>query len=204
VLYLIAVLVSIFMLFTIMGLQEVGLVLVITLVVFICLGIALSYSTVKNIVAGLAIMNSEIFSTGDKVKFGKDLICEVVEKNLIFTKVRTEEGETVNVPNSEILSDKVLNYSRSLAHGISITFELPSRIRHDEVEALVKRAVTKVDGLMKEPAPEIFAREMTGSKMKYQVTAYVLDALKAKRVRSDLMFSIQDEMASDERISFLD
>jgi small-conductance mechanosensitive channel len=204
VLYLIAVLVSIFMLFTIMGLQEVGLVLVITLVVFICLGIALSYSTVKNIVAGLAIMNSEIFSTGDKVKFGKDLICEVVEKNLIFTKVRTEEGETVNVPNSEILSDKVLNYSRSLAHGISISFELPSRIRHDEVEALVKRAVTKVDGLMKEPAPEIFAREMVGSKMKYQVTAYVLDALKAKRVRSDLIFSIQDEMASDERISFLD
>lgn len=204
VLYLIAVLVSIFMLFTIMGLQEVGLVLVITLVVFICLGIALSYSTVKNIVAGLAIMNSDIFSTGDKVKFGKDLICEVVEKNLIFTKVRTEEGETVNVPNSEILSDKVLNYSRSMAHGISITFELPYRIRHDEVEALVKRAVTKVDGLMKEPAPEIFAREMTGSKMKYQITAYVLDALKAKRVRSDLMFSIQDEMASDERISFLD
>jgi small-conductance mechanosensitive channel len=204
VLYLIAVLVSIFMLFTIMGLQEVGLVLVITLVVFICLGIALSYSTVKNIVAGLAIMNSEIFSTGDKVKFGKDLICEVVEKNLIFTKVRTEEGETVNVPNSEILSDKVLNYSRSLAHGISISFELPSRIRHDEVEALVKRAVTKVDGLMKEPAPETFAREMIGSKMKYQVTAYVLDALKAKRVRSDLIFSIQDEMASDERISFLD
>ncbi len=204
VLYLIAVLVSIFMLFTIMGLQEVGLVLVITLVVFICLGIALSYSTVKNIVAGLAIMNSDIFSTGDKVKFGKDLICEVVEKNLIFTKVRTEEGETVNVPNSEILSDKVLNYSRSMAHGISITFELPSRIRHDEVEALVKRAVTKVDGLMKEPGPEIFAREMTGSKMKYQITAYVLDALKAKRVRSDLMFSIQDEMASDERISFLD
>lgn len=204
VLYLIAVLVSIFMLFTIMGLQEVGLVLVITLVVFICLGIALSYSTVKNIVAGLAIMNSDIFSTGDKVKFGKDLICEVVEKNLIFTKVRTEEGETVNVPNSEILSDKVLNYSRSLAHGISISFELPSRIRHEEVEALVKRAVTKVDGLMKEPAPEIFAREMTGSKMKYQITAYVLDALKAKRVRSDLLFSIQDEMASDERISFLD
>jgi len=204
VLYLIAVLVSIFLLFTIMGLQEVGLVLVITLVVFICLGIALSYSTVKNIVAGLAIMNSDIFSTGDKVKFGKDLICEVVEKNLIFTKVRTEEGETVNVPNSEILSDKVLNYSRSMAHGISITFELPSRIRHDEVEALVKRAVTKVDGLMKEPAPEIFAREMTGSKMKYQITAYVLDALKAKRVRSDLVFSIQDEMASDERISFLD
>jgi len=204
VLYLIAVLVSIFMLFAIMGLQEVGLVLVITIVVFICLGIALSYSTVKNIVAGLAIMNAEIFVTGDKVKFGKDLVCEVVEKNLIFTKVRTEEGETVNVPNSEIISDKVLNYNRSLAHGISIYFELPSRIRHEEVEALVKRALAKVDGLTKEPAPEIFARDMTGSKMKYQVTAYVFDALKAKRVRSDLIYRIQDEMASDEKLSFLD
>jgi small conductance mechanosensitive channel len=204
VLYLIAILVSIFMLFAIMNLQEVGFILVIMIVVFICLGIALSYSTVKNIVAGLAIMNTEIFVVGDKVKFGKDLVCEVVEKNLIFTKVRTEEGETVNVPNSEIISDKVLNYSRSMAHGISISFELPSRIRHGEVEQLVGRAVAKVEGLVKEPAPEIFARELVGSKMKYQVTAYVFDALKAKRVRSDLIFSIQDEMASDEKISFLD
>ncbi len=203
-LYLIAILVSIFMLFTIMGLQEVGLVLVIMIVIFVCLGIALSYSTIKNFIAGLAIMNTEIFSAGDKVKFGKDLVCEVVEKNLIFTKVRTEEGETVNVPNSEILSDKVLNYSRSLSHGISVYFEMPSRIRHQEVEALVTRAVAKVDGLMKEPSPEIFARDMAGNKIKYQVTAYVLDALKAKRVRSDLISAIQDEMVSDEKISFLD
>jgi small-conductance mechanosensitive channel len=108
------------------------------------------------------------------------------------------------VPNSEILSDRVLNYSRSMAHGISISFELPSKVPHAEVEQLVKRAVTKVDGLAKEPPPEIFARELVGSKMKYQVTAYVLDALKAKRVRSDLIFSIQEEMASDEGTSFLD
>jgi small conductance mechanosensitive channel len=204
VLYLIAFLVSIFLLFTIMGLQEVGLVLVITIVVFICLGIALSYPTVKNIVAGLAIMNTEIFVAGDKVKFGKDLVCEVVEKNLVFTKVRTEEGETVNVPNSEIISDRVLNYSRSSSHGISMYFELPARIRHEEVEALVKRAVSKVDGLMKEPPPEVFARDFVGGRMKYQVTAYVFDALKAKKVRSDLIFSIQDELTSDEKMSFHD
>jgi small conductance mechanosensitive channel len=187
-----------------MGLPEVGIVLVVIIVVFICLVIALSYATVKNIIAGLAIMNSDIFNIGEKVKLGKDLVCEVVEKNLIFTKVRTEEGETVNVPNSEIISDKVLNYSRSVAHGICVSFELPSRIRHEEVERLVRQAVAKVDGLMKELAPEIFARDLVGSKMRYQVNAYVLDALKAKRVRSDLIFSIQEELASDEKISFLD
>jgi small conductance mechanosensitive channel len=187
-----------------MGLQEVGLVLVVIIVVFICLGIALSYATVKNIIAGLAIMNADIFNVGEKIKLGKDLVCEVVEKNLIFTKVRTEDGETVNVPNSEIISEKVLNYSRSVAHGIWVSFDLPSRIRHDEVERLVRRAVAKVDGLMKEPAPEIFARDLVGSRMRYQVNAFVLDALKAKRVRSDLIFSIQEELASDEKISFLD
>ncbi|MDD1747051.1 MAG: mechanosensitive ion channel family protein, partial [Methanomassiliicoccales archaeon] len=168
-LYLIAILVSIFMLFAIMGLPEVGLVLVVIIVVFICLVIALSYATVKNIIAGLAIMNADIFNVGEKIKLGKDLVCEVVEKNLIFTKVRTEDGETVNVPNSEIISENVLNYSRSVAHGIWVSFDLPSRIRHDEVEMLVRRAVTKVDGLMKEPAPEIFARDLIGSKMRYQV-----------------------------------
>jgi small-conductance mechanosensitive channel len=68
----------------------------------------------------------------------------------------------------------------------------------------VKRAVSKVDGLMKEPPPEVFARDFVGGRMKYQVTAYVFDALKAKKVRSDLIFSIQDELTSDEKMSFHD
>ncbi|MBM4237229.1 MAG: hypothetical protein FJ151_01950, partial [Euryarchaeota archaeon] len=60
-LYLMAVLTAIFSLLTLMGLGSVGLVLVIITFVFVVLGIALSYSTVRNIVSGIAIMDVNPF-----------------------------------------------------------------------------------------------------------------------------------------------
>jgi small-conductance mechanosensitive channel len=143
-------------------------------------------------------MNTEIFAIGDKIKIGQDLVCEVVEKNLVFTKVRTEEGETVDVPNSEIISSRVLNYDRSLAHGISVTFKVHSSIPHSEVQVMVSGAVAKVEGLIKEPAPEVFARDFDGDMVVYEVHAYVRDALKAKRTRSELILMLREESDSGE------
>ncbi|MCU0860988.1 MAG: mechanosensitive ion channel family protein [Methanomassiliicoccales archaeon] len=200
VFYLIAFMVTVFILFSVMNLEEVGMILIVTILVFISLGISLSYSTVKNIVAGLAIMNTEVFDLGDKVRLGSDLVCEIVEKNLTFTKVRTEDGETVSIPNSEIISERVLNYKRSLAHGISVAFEVPIEVSHGEVEGMVKRAVNAVEGLMKEPSPELFAMDIVGPKIRYEVNAYVLDAMRAKKARSDLLLSIQDALATDDKV----
>ncbi|MEM0448609.1 MAG: mechanosensitive ion channel [Methanomassiliicoccales archaeon] len=200
VFYLIGFMVTVFILFSVMGLEQVGIILIVTILVFISLSISLSYPTIKNIVAGLAIMNTEIFTVGDKVRIGTDLICEIIEKNLVFTKVRTEDGETVSVPNSEIISSRVLNYKRSLAHGISVIFDVPIMILYEDVEAMVKRAVNAVDGLMKEPAPILHAVDIHDGKIRYELNAYVLDALRAKKVRSDLIKSIQLAQAADEKV----
>lgn len=197
VLYLIAFLVTLYMLFSIIGLETVGLILIIMTLIFISLGMALSYSSVKNIVSGLSLMNTDTFAVGDKIRIGKDLVCEVVEKNLMFTKVRTEEGESVDVPNSEIIGGRILNYSRSVAHGTSVRFEMPNSVPHAEVERMVEEAVQQVEGLMTEPRPEVFAREFKGDHIVYEVHTYVLDAMKAKRTRSDLIEKIQERMHAD-------
>ena len=192
VLYIIAFLTAIFMLFSIAGLESVGFLLVIVTLLFVSLGIAMSYTTIRNIVSGLALMNSDPFDVGDRVKLGKDLVCEVVEKNLVFTRVRTEDGETVEVPNSQIISGTILNFSRSGSHGLSVRLELPSSISHSIVEDIIAKAVTREEGLMKEPKPEVFAREFRGDKISYEVIVYVKDSMRTKRVRSDLIINIQD------------
>jgi small conductance mechanosensitive channel len=204
VLYLIAFLVVIYMVFSIIGLENVGIILIFMTLIFLSLAMALSYSSVKNIISGLALMNTDTFAVGDKIKIGKDLVCEVVEKNLMFTKVRTEEGETVDVPNSEVINDRILNYDRSMAHGISVKFELPASVPHGDVERMVEWAVGQVEGLMKEPKPEVFARDFRGDHIIYEVHTYVLDAMKAKRSRSDLISKIQESLHADRRNMFIE
>lgn len=191
-LYLIALLTAIFSILSFMGLANVGLVLVVITFIFVCLGIALSYPTIRNIVSGLSIMDVSPFETGDRVRICGDLVCDVVERGLIFTRVRTLEGEFVDVPNSELFEDKIFNYTRSGTYGISVTFDVSYETSHTEVEKYVMAAVDEVDGVVKDPKPSVFATEIGENRIKYDVVVYSNDAMKERKMRSDLIFKIQD------------
>ncbi len=191
-LYLIAVLTAIFSILSFMGLPSVGLVLVVITFIFVCLGIALSYPTIRNIISGLSIMDVSPFETGDRVRICGDLVCDVVERGLIFTRVRTLEGEIVDVPNSELFEDKIFNYTRSGTYGISVTFDVSYETSHAEVEKYVMSAVDEVDGVVEDPKPSVFATEIGENRIKYDVVVYSNDVMKERKMRSDLIFKIQD------------
>jgi len=69
---------------------------------------------------------------------------------------------------------------------------------------MVDLAVAQVEGLMKEPKPEVFARDFRGDHIVYEVHAYVLDAMRAKRTRSDLISRIQESLHVDRRNLFIE
>jgi small-conductance mechanosensitive channel len=195
-LYLIALMVAVFMLFSLAGMELLGVLLIITILMLIFLGGVLSYSTIRNIISGLAIMDTDIFDEGERIRLESGLAAEVVQKNLVFTRLKTEDGETVEMPNSEIIESSILNYSRSGSHGISVDVEVPTSVPHGVVEEAILRAVEKEEGLLKEPRPEVLAKEFKDDKIVYEVVVYIPDALKARRVRSNLILRIQDMLLS--------
>jgi small-conductance mechanosensitive channel len=191
-LYLIAFLTAIFSILSLMGLATVGLVLVAITFIFICLAIALSYPTIRNVVSGLAIMDASPFESGDRVRIYGDLVCDIIERGLVFTKVRTLEGEIVDVPNSELFEDKIFNFTRSGTYGISVTFEVSYDISHSEVEKCAMTAAGQVDGVVGEPKPTVFAIDIGENRIKYDVVAFTNNAANERKIRSDLIFKIQD------------
>jgi len=196
-LYLIAFLTAIFSILSLMGLPIVGLVLVVITFVFVCLAIGLSYPTIRNVVSGLAIMDVNPFEPGDRVRICGDLVCDVIERGLVFTKVKTLEGEIVDVPNSELFEDKIFNYTRSGTYGISVTFEVSYEISHSEVEKCVMAAAEQVDGVVEEPRPTVFAIDIGENRIKYDVVAFTKDAASERKIRSNLIYKIQDVFQAD-------
>jgi small-conductance mechanosensitive channel len=192
VLYTIAFLTVIFIIFSILGLEPVGFIVVILTLIFISLGISLSYSTIRNIVSGVAIMNTDIFDVGDRVRLGSDLVCEVLEKNLVFTKVKDEDGETVDVPNSEVISERVFNYSRTGTLGVNAHISVSNEVPHADVQKCIMGAIEKVEGITRDPSPEVVARGFESDKIVYEVVVYTRDTLEGRRIKSDLIFRIQD------------
>ncbi|HEY3420010.1 MAG TPA: mechanosensitive ion channel domain-containing protein [Methanomassiliicoccales archaeon] len=191
-LWTIAFLTIVFSVFSLFNLSEIGLILVILIMSVILVGVSLSYSTIRNIYAGLAIMDSSPFEIGDRINIGGDMECDVLQKNLMFTEVKTMEGDFVDFPNIRIIEDKIYNYSRSVAHAITVRLEVDFSISHNEVEKLIRDAMAKVQGIMKDQAAEVIATGIEKGTIQYEVRVYIEDGLKARQLRSELIFRIQD------------
>ena len=191
-LWTIALLTIVFSLFSLFNLAEIGLILVILIMAFIMVFVVLSYSTIRNIFAGLAIMDSSPFEIGDRINIGGEMECDVVQKNLMFTEVKTMEGDFVDFPNTKVIEGKIFNYSRSVAHAITVRIQVDFSISHNEVEKLIRDAVGKVEGILKDQVAEVIAVGIEGSTIQYEVRAHIADSLKARPLRSELIFRIQD------------
>jgi small-conductance mechanosensitive channel len=195
-LWTIAFLTIVFSVFDLFNLAEIGLILVVLIMSFVLVGVTLSYSTIRNIFAGLAIMDSSPFEIGDRINIAGEMECDVVQKNLMFTEVKTMEGDFVDFPNIKIIEGKIYNYSRSVAHSITVRIQVDFSISHTEVEKMIRDAVGKTLGVMKEAIPEVIAIGIEGSTIQYEVRAHVEDSLKARQIRSELIFRIQDAFHS--------
>ena len=79
----------------------------------IFLGVLLSLgssSAVANAIAGVILTYMRSFLVGDWVQIG-DTTGEVVEKNLLVTRVLTPKAEIITIPNAAVMSGSVKNYS---------------------------------------------------------------------------------------------
>jgi small-conductance mechanosensitive channel len=100
------------------------------------------------------------FKVGDWVKVGGS-VGEVIEMRLQVTHLRSTKNEEIVIPNSQILTSEVLNYS-SLARTrglilhteVGIGYETPWR----QVEAMLTQAAKRTPGLVMEPPPFVLQR----------------------------------------------
>lgn len=192
-LFIIAFLTAVFGILSLMELEAIGLVLISMVLIFIIMAIALSYSTIQNIVSGLALMDTGPFDVGDRIRVNDEFTCDVIEKGLIFTRVRTLDGELIDVPNNEMIEGRIFNYTLSGKHGISVRFKVSHEVPHSRIEDIANDSVSRVEGISKEPKAELFARDFAGNRIIYELVVYGKDPHKDRRIRSDLIFALQDE-----------
>jgi len=191
-LIVIGFLIVVFNIFVMLEMETVGVLLVVVTLIFICLGIALSYSTIQNIVSGLALMDTSPFEVGDRIRIAGGMMCDVIEKGLVFTKVRTVEGEIVDVPNNEILQRRIYNYSRAANHAVNVPIKVSFEVPHEKVEAYIKEAIADIPGIIKEPKPTIRAVEIQGGNILYDITVYTKDIEDDPVVRSSVITRVQE------------
>ena len=100
----------------------------------------------------------------------------------------------MDVPNSEIIGGRILNFNRSARHGVSVRLEVASSVPHETVERIILKVTDEMEGLVKDPKPEVLARSFHGDKIVYEVRVYANSLARLEQTQSDLVMHIQDAL----------
>jgi small-conductance mechanosensitive channel len=116
-----------------------------------------SRGIVDQMMSGLLLTYSRAVRVGDFVKIA-NIEGTVVETAALSTKVKTPRGEEVTIPNSVVVADVTLNYTRFqdtegvyVPTVVSIGYETPWR----QVQAMLQLAAARTPGVATRPAPKV-------------------------------------------------
>jgi len=129
-------------------------------------------SVVGQAASGLVLMYSRAFRAGEYVQIG-DKEGTVKELGMFATRVMTPSGEELVLPNSFVLSQSTRNHSR-LANGgysidttVTIGYDTPWR----QVQAMLKEAAARTEGIRKQPAPYVVQTALSDFYVEYRLVA---------------------------------
>lgn len=155
-----------------------------------------SSSAIANMVAGMVITYMRPFKIGDRVKIG-EITGDVMEKNMLVTRIRTVKNEDVTVPNSTVLLNSTTNYSTNttaknnglIIHTtVTIGYDAPWKDVH---QALIEAAL-RTEQILKKPQPFVLQTSLDDFYVSYQINGYTKEANNQARLYSQLHQNIQD------------
>ena len=159
-----------------------------------------STSAISNLIGGVILIYTRPFRLGDHIRVG-DVIGDIIEKNFLAVRICTPANQIITIPNSSLLSNKVVNYNLSardlsraliLQTTITLGYDLPWRQAH----ATLIAAALASDHILREPPPFVLQTNLGNDAISYQLNAYTANPNLMVLIYSELHQHIQDQCAA--------
>jgi small-conductance mechanosensitive channel len=108
----------------------------------------------KNFIAGLLMLIQEPFEHGETIEVG-GYTGNVMGIDLRATKIKTLDGRIVLIPNGEVITSAITNFSKAEARRVEISTGVAYESDPDFVRQTALEAISGIDGLLGEPIPEV-------------------------------------------------
>lgn len=142
------------------------------LVSVLTLGVTLAAEDILgNVAGGLVILSSHPFNIGDEIEIS-GTVGVVREIALNHTKVESCNGQYVMLPNKELSSSRIINYTamgrRRVVVNVTASYDAPT----DTVKAACMEAVAATPNVLPEPAPQAYLTGYGSSSIEYSVRCW--------------------------------
>lgn len=165
--------------------------------VSVFLGLLLSFgssSAIANIIAGIVLTYMRPFSTGDRVKIS-ETIGDVLEKNLLVTRIRSIKHVEITIPNSMVLGSHIVNYSAAASREglilnttVTIGYDAPWK----KVHQLLIEAAHRTPQIDTTRKSFVLQTALNDFYVSYELNVYTSFPNEMASIYSDLHSNIQD------------
>ena len=160
----------------------------------IVLGLALQ-DTLGNIFSGFSIYFGGLFKAGDWL-FVDGKHAQIVEINWRSTRLRTTDEVCLDIPNSSITKQTVVNYNfPSSIHAMRLDIGLEYDAPPTLVKEILIEAALDCPHVLREPVPDVFLNDFASSSVTYQLRYWISDHAKfnpaASSIRTTLWYALR-------------
>ncbi|MEM9069858.1 MAG: mechanosensitive ion channel domain-containing protein [Myxococcota bacterium] len=166
------------------------------------LGVGIGFglqNVVSNFVSGLILVAERPIQVGDVIEVDGDLVGRVQRIGIRSSSVHSLDGAEVIVPNADLVSGKLINWTLSDARR-RFDLVIGAGYAHDpaEVMRLLNQVVRRQPRILHDPAPEVFCTSFADSAIEYTVRAWAGGYLEAIEAKSSLAAAVYATFAEHE------
>ncbi len=177
------------------GLGLLGLDLTRLTIVASAFGVGIGFGlqgVVNNFVSGLILLFERPIHVGDVIQVG-DLSGEVRRIGIRASLLRTGQGAEIIVPNSQLISDRVTNWTLSDRHRridvqVGVNYGAPPQ---KVIELLAATAMAHPQ-VLRNPAPKVAFTGFGESALNFELQAWTDDFGQWGKIRSELAVAVHD------------
>lgn len=137
----------------------------------LAIGLALQGS-LSNFAAGILLLIFRFFKVGDYVEAGGT--AGIVEDIGIFTtQMRTPDNKTIIIPNSEITSNLITNYSTKPTRRVDMVFGIDYEDDIDKARQVILETLAKDERIHADPAPLVVVAALADSSVNLSTRVWV-------------------------------
>lgn len=190
----------------VIGLSVIGFDLSNLLLIAGALGVGIGFglqTIVNNFISGIIILFESKLRIGDYIEIDSGEKGEILEINFRSTVIRTNDGTDIILPNSHLLSDKVINWTlNDPFRRIHVPFSVAYGSDKDMVKKVVAEAAKALPYTLKEPAksdPCVLMTKLGDNGLEFELLVWV-DArasIRTKHTLSDYLLAIDTVLANN-------
>ena len=154
-----------------------------------------STTAVSNVIAGIVLTYTRAFKVGDQVEVAETR-GRVVERSTFVTRIQTLKNVIVSVPNSMVLNNNIINYSKNVGQAglvVHTTITIGYDVPWQTVSELLIAAASKTDGIVGQPEPFVLQTSLDDNYVSYEVNGWTRKPEELPRIYSNLHANILDE-----------